>query len=411
MTETESMDKGKNIVIFSDGTGQEGGVGSNSNVYKLFKGVKQRTNEQIAFYDRGLGTGWRKLTGNMSGTGISKNILECYQFISDHYQAGDQLFLFGFSRGAATVRSLAGFISFFGILPLSRPELTKKAYAIYKISDEKRRKQEAALFIQRNGTTYCNIKFLGAWDTVAALGFPPRALKHLFHDLKLSPRVQHAYHALAIDEERKVFHPTPWQTLGEDGKSLLGKIPVDPKEGAPEDLEQKDRRQTVKQVWFCGVHADVGGGYPDITDKQGNKVAGHGVADIPLAWMIDNAVKHGLKLDRYEGVTIEQDHRDVIHDSRQSRVSKAIFRRKARSWDESKCGPLVVHASVVEREQGLVVGKGSKQPVSVKYVPEVESIRQKKYEVEPWTNKADEYWKYGLNIVQQYQREYDSQEG
>ena len=90
---------GKNIVVFSDGTAQEGGRGRNTNVYKLFNMVEDRTERQIAFYDRGLGTGWRKFSGNVFGAGISKNILECYQFIFENFSAGDQVFLFGFSRG------------------------------------------------------------------------------------------------------------------------------------------------------------------------------------------------------------------------------------------------------------------------------------------------------------------------
>ena len=113
----------KNIVVFSDGTGQEGGKGANSNVYKLFNMVLDRSSEQIAFYDRGLGTGWRKITGSAAGMGISKNILECYKFIFENYEAGDQLYLFGFSLGSTTVMSLAAFIHCFGIFTKSCIEL------------------------------------------------------------------------------------------------------------------------------------------------------------------------------------------------------------------------------------------------------------------------------------------------
>jgi uncharacterized protein (DUF2235 family) len=85
----------KNIVVFSDGTGQEGGKGNNTNVYKLFNMIEDRTENQVSFYDRGLGTGWRKITGNVGGMGISKNIIECYEFIFENYQAGDNIYLFG----------------------------------------------------------------------------------------------------------------------------------------------------------------------------------------------------------------------------------------------------------------------------------------------------------------------------
>src|SRR3989344_673006 len=100
----------KNIVIFSDGTGQEGGKGANTNIYKLFNMVEDRTSRQISFYDRGLGTNWQKISGSVGGAGISINIFACYIFISENFEAGDQIYLFGFSRGAATVRSLSSFI-------------------------------------------------------------------------------------------------------------------------------------------------------------------------------------------------------------------------------------------------------------------------------------------------------------
>jgi uncharacterized protein (DUF2235 family) len=89
----------KNIIIFSDGTGQEGGKGSNSNIYEMFNLVEDRTSKQVSFYDRGIGTGWNKLFGNVGGAGISKNIMDCYTFIFENYEAGDQIYLFGFSRG------------------------------------------------------------------------------------------------------------------------------------------------------------------------------------------------------------------------------------------------------------------------------------------------------------------------
>ena len=151
----------KNIVVMSDGTGQEGGRGNNTNVYKLFNMIEDRAEHQISFYDRGLGTGWRRISGNVAGMGISKNILECYEFIFDHYCAGDRVFLFGFSRGATTVRSLSSFIHLFGVLPKSRPELLKQAYKIYKMGDRKERDARAAAFVKRHHTMWCRITFLG----------------------------------------------------------------------------------------------------------------------------------------------------------------------------------------------------------------------------------------------------------
>ena len=139
----------KNIVVFSDGTGQEGDKGHNTNVYKLFNMALDRSPNQIAFYDRGLGTGWRSLLGKATGAGISQNIMECYEFIFENYAAGDEIYLFGFSRGATTVRSLSGFLHLFGILPKSRRELIGDAYKIYKNADTAARKAAAAEFIAR----------------------------------------------------------------------------------------------------------------------------------------------------------------------------------------------------------------------------------------------------------------------
>ena len=95
----------KNIVVFSDGTGQEGGVGNNTNVYRTFNLILDRSPEQISFYDKGLGTGWRKVTGNVLGRGFGENVRACYDFIFENFQHDDEIFLFGFSRGAATLVS------------------------------------------------------------------------------------------------------------------------------------------------------------------------------------------------------------------------------------------------------------------------------------------------------------------
>lgn len=312
---------GKNIVVFSDGTSQESGQGSNTNVYKLFNMIEDRTSNQIAFYDRGLGTGWRKITGNMSGMGISKNIQDCYRFIFENFETDDKIYLFGFSRGATTVRSLSGFIHLFGILPQSRPELIKQAYSIYRIRNTERRKQKADEFISQNRTMWCRIKFLGVWDTVAALGLPFKWMdnvveliplfKHRFHNLRLSESVENAYHALAIDDERLTFHPTLW----------------DP---------QVEEYQSMKQVWFCGMHTDVGGGYPKPQ-----------LSDITLNWMLQNAQARGLRIHPNHKVKIEPDPNGFMHDSR-GKFPASLFRRAERFWPATNGVP-VVHTSVLQR--------------------------------------------------------------
>lgn len=315
----------KNIVIFSDGTGQEGGVGNNTNVYKLFNMVLDRSPEQIAFYDRGLGTGFRKLSGSIAGMGIAKNISECYRFIFDNYEAQDQIYLFGFSRGATTVRSLSSFVQHFGILPKSRPELIKKAYKIYKIGNYDKMKKAARRFIKRHHTMWTRVKFLGVWDTVAVLGLPIKSLdilidripflKHNYHNLRLSDAVENAYQALAIDDERKTFHPKIWD---------------------PEILSY----QKIRQVWFCGMHTDVGGGYKE-----------QGLSDLALDWMVRQAKNHGLKMYPNHQVVLTADSNGIMHNSRGSFFTK-FYRKKPRIWPHETHGVPVVHESVVQRVRG-----------------------------------------------------------
>ncbi len=314
----------KNIVVFSDGTGQEGGKGFNSNVYKLFNMVEDRSAQQVAFYDRGLGTGWRKLLGQTTGLGISRNIKDCYRFIFDEFESGDSIYLFGFSRGATTVRSLSGFLHMFGILPKSRPELIDEAYRIYRIGDSARRLATAQAFVERHHTMWCRVRFLGVWDTVAALGVPIRAIdvaldklpmfRHRFHDLKLSPCVENAAHALSIDDERKIFHPTLWDP----------EIHVD--------------YQKMEQVWFCGVHSDIGGGYAE-----------HQLSDIALEWMLNHAESEGLRIFPKNRLPLAPDVNGRMHDSREG-IGK-LYRRAPRQWDVKIRGPARLHPSVLERRK------------------------------------------------------------
>lgn len=350
----------KNILVFSDGTGQEGGVGNDTNIYKIFKMVEDRTSNQIAFYDPGIGTGWRKVTGNIGGMGISRNIQECYRFIFDHYEAGDQIFLFGFSRGAATVRSLSNFIHYFGILPKSRPELITRAYKIYQIPDEDQREARAAEFVRRHRAMWTKIKFIGCFDTVAALGLPiePASVlldglpgfRHQFHNFTLSESVEHAYHALAIDDERKTFHPVLWNEAIKTG-------------------------QTVKQVWFSGMHTDVGGGYKE-----------HGLSDIPLVWMTHMAVNHGLKIypefNRHNEVSISEDADGFMHDSRGNGITK-LYRQQVRVWEKREENP-VIHESVFRRT------RNESNTSNPSYQP---WIKQLPHAIEPWVRYENQTWR------------------
>jgi uncharacterized protein (DUF2235 family) len=346
----------KNIVIFSDGTGQEGGEGNNTNIYKLFNMIEDRTQKQVAFYDPGLGTGWRKISGNVGGMGMSRNIQQCYRFIFDHFEAGDKIFLFGFSRGAATVRSLSSFIHYFGILPRSRPELIKKAYKIYKISDNNKRKDKADEFINKHHNIWTKINFLGCYDTVAALGLPLKTagvilnsipgLRHKFHNFSLSESVEFAYHALAVDDERNTFHPVLWNS-------------------------EVREYQKVKQVWFSGMHTDVGGGYEEET-----------LSNIPLVWMTGNAVNHGLLLYPHHKVEIAEDTDGFMHNSRGTWTTK-LFRQKVRAWDAGRSDKPVVHQSVLSR---------TKNHLNQDNPPYRPWILNLDYEEEPWVRYDDHDW-------------------
>ena len=341
---------GKNIIVFSDGTAQDGGRDLNTNVYKLFNMVEDRTDKQIAFYDRGLGTGWRKITGNLFGMGMSKNILDCYEFIFENYSAGDRVFLFGFSRGAATVRSLSSFIHLFGILPKSRPELIKRAYKIYQTRSESKRNKLACDFLKRNHTMWCKIKFLGVWDTVAALGIPIKSLdvlvdkvplfRHRSQDYRLSDSVINGRQALAIDDERLLFHPILWK-------------------------QEPTKNQTLKQVWFCGMHTDVGGGYPEDT-----------LSDIPLIWLLTEAHQYGLLIYSGHKVGTNPCPNGKMHDSR-SGVPGRFYRRRIRSWKSATENKHTVHESVLMRKLNRT---NTEIPP---YDPWILN-QDREHEVEPW---------------------------
>ena len=338
----------KNIVVFSDGTNQEGGKGNPSNVYKLFNMVEDRTPQQIAFYDRGLGTDWRRVSGNVFGVGISQNILECYQFIFENYQAGDQIYLFGFSRGAFTVRSLSGFIHYFGILPKSRPELIEAAYKIYKNKNKEKRNTNAEDFIAKHHTQWTKIKFIGVWDTVGALGMPVKWLdvgvntffKHEFHDTRMSGAVEAGYHALSIDDDRLVFLPTLW-----DEKNI-GKV----SNWANGERQEKD--QVVEQVWFVGAHTDIGGGFVPLA--KGKSMAKPSLSDIPFKWLVEKSTEHGLRIFPRHQINTNPNVTAELHKARTGigKAFREMSRSKTKGLDKMRY-PLKVHKSVLERAKKL----------------------------------------------------------
>jgi uncharacterized protein (DUF2235 family) len=313
----------KHIVIFADGTCNESDKGYATNVRKLYQMVERRTKRQLAFYDPGVGTNFYKVTGAAFGVGISKNIQECYDFIVDYYRPGDRIFLFGFSRGAYTVRSLGGMIRKTGILKREYRKLTDEAFDLYKAKENdaeaKRFKADFCWPETDEAGRKTDVYFIGVWDTVSALGIPLTAVRSLnpfsrrlygFHDAKLSPDVPYGYQALSIDDERKIFRPEIW------------------------DESEKSAEQTIEQVWFAGVHSNVGGGYRR-----------SGLSDITLHWMVKKAVDAGLLLweDHDKKVLTYADPDGKLYDSR-SGLGR-IYLKKVRPIPQGAR----IHKTVFER--------------------------------------------------------------
>jgi len=258
----------KRIVFCADGTWDNSG--NNTNAYRIFKAM-QTSADQVPYYDDGVGSDGlplEKLTGGAFGAGLFQKIKDGYTKIAQVYEQADEVFLFGFSRGAYTARCLAGMIAICG-LPTANftNDAVETAFQAYRNKD-----QRAALLAQLNQTCALfdtKLSMVGVWDTVGSLGIPAifggvSPLVYGFLDTSLHPDVLHAYHALAIDERRAEFPATLWTTC------------------AP--------GQTLEQVWFCGVHCDVGGSYPDDPD-------GTALSDLTLAWMMSKAAALGVEFD------------------------------------------------------------------------------------------------------------------
>ncbi len=290
----------KRMVLFLDGTWNN--TNDNTNVWRL-KSLCAKSSEQLVYYSAGVGTqSGERISGGMFGIGINEEVISAYQWLVEHYEPDAQLFIFGFSRGAFTARSLAGFISKCGLLKPGSPVSMKQLYERYRKGTAPSvralaKAVETQLSLEdkwiKEYSRPIPIWFQGVWDTVGALGVPlpfvPKVSRTDFAFLETDLRINdtHAYHALAIDEHRKAFRPTLWT------KST-------PKQGEtypPRDLDH------VEQRWFVGAHANVGGGYENDL-----------LAQIPLKWMMSKAIAHGLKFTH--DVVIDGDENTCpIHDS------------------------------------------------------------------------------------------------
>ncbi|WP_428331622.1 DUF2235 domain-containing protein [Mucilaginibacter sp.] len=275
----------KRIITCCDGTwnrpGQKDqGVVTMTNVQKLAHLVCSSDpagTTQLSHYQPGVGTSgnWlQRLAGGVGGAGLDQNIIDAYRFIALNYEEGDLNYLFGFSRGAYTARSLGGFIVNCGILKKEHIHRLGEAFALYRDRDpESHPNSQAALVFKAKYSHEPAIHFIGVWDTVGDLGIPLQIFqwldgkKYRFHDTQLASIVRYAYHAMAIHEHRKLFNATLWQ-LSANGKAKL-------------------RPQTLEQVWFPGAHSNVGGGYRDTA-----------LSDATLEWMIGKAEGAGLAFNK-----------------------------------------------------------------------------------------------------------------
>ncbi|WP_281557747.1 DUF2235 domain-containing protein [Thalassomonas sp. RHCl1] len=254
----------KRIVICCDGTWNT--PDKPTNVVKIVRSLTPYGKDgknQVVFYDQGVGTynASDRMMG-IFGKGIGQNIIDAYRFIAHNYQEGDDIYCFGFSRGAYTVRALGGMLHTVGLLPKDELHTLPQAYKYYRTPPHKREYQRYSHYPKPE------IAVMAVWDTVGALGVPIPLLGQLtkpwvgFFDTRLTPEIKHAYQALAIDEKRPPFKPALWT-----GSSHPG--------------------QTIEQVWFAGCHSDIGGGYDESS-----------LSDISLLWMIQKVASLGLDFDQ-----------------------------------------------------------------------------------------------------------------
>jgi uncharacterized protein (DUF2235 family) len=291
----------KRIVICADGTwnvrdqvDSESGKRRPTNVTKIARAILPRASDglhQVVFYHDGLGTRGPtdKVSGGAFGSGIEDNVRNLYRSIVYNYEPGDELYFFGFSRGAFTVRTLAGFMNYVGLVEKDDDYYVPEIYHCYETDKREGSAEWEEAFHNVKGTRPCPpIRFIGVWDTVGALGAPGvigkvagafNGNKYEYHDVGLNPSIQNAYHALAIDERRKPFEPTLWTR--------------------PEGWSG-----TLVQAWFPGVHSNVGGGYkPD------------GLANEALHWLVGHAASLGLEVDWDYLKFFEPHFNSVLHDS------------------------------------------------------------------------------------------------
>ncbi len=295
-------DVAKKIILLSDGTGNSAAKVWRTNVWRTFEALDLSGSDQVAFYDDGVGTSTFKplaILGGAFGVGLKRNVIALYKFACRNKTAEtDEIFGFGFSRGAFTIRLVMGMIVTQGLVnSTSEGELERQALAAYRAYRAERfhtilRFEDVFRWLRKVivrdnydkalNRPVASIRFVGLWDTVAAYGLPVDEMATGVNnwlwpldlpDHDLSAKVERACQALAIDDERTTFHPELWnETPGDQAQ-----------------VDDKGRKFTyserISQVWFAGVHSNVGGGYPD-----------DALAEVSLYWMLRQAQCCGLRL-------------------------------------------------------------------------------------------------------------------
>lgn len=360
----------KNIILCSDGTGNRGGKSNSTNVWRLYNSIDLTDEDQVRFYDDGVGTEdyklW-KILGGAFGIGLLRNARDLYTYLIKNYKPGDRIYLFGFSRGAYTIRLLVGMIHTCGIIDVKGISDTliekkvKKVFNLYKysqyyphvdLSDQDIEKEirdkvvtgyrvaDNKVIEDINGKDV-PIEFVGVWDTVSAFGLPPDlwmkkvlvsvldwlsyrsyfflcALPVLeFRTKKLSCLVNKGRQALAIDDKRHTFTPILW------------------------DQEIVVEGQDIQQRWFCGMHSNVGGGYPK--DQ---------LSLVSLNWMMDEAEASGLNFhnSNRDAFFEQADPYGKIYDSRSGLA--AYYRYRVRDIEglcKENSVDVVLDSSVTRR--------------------------------------------------------------
>ena len=259
----------RKLIVLFDGTWNN--KKSRTNVIRMREAIVSSGADdpsQPCFYDPGVGTHWYdKITGAAFGRGLSENIQQGYRWLAQKHRANDEIYVFGFSRGAYTARSLVGLIRKCGILNSADEASVARAYDLYRDKGVAPDDERAVAF-RASESREVRVKFIGVWDTVGALGIPASHVpfgrdRYRWHDTDLSKIVDYAYHAIATDENREDYAVAVWTKI-------------------------KPQNIAVEQKWFVGAHANVGGGY--------DKDPADALPNLPLRWMQDKAEATGLKL-------------------------------------------------------------------------------------------------------------------